>query len=450
MTHQETSLHLTQGLSLSPKALQSIEFLQLASLELVSRIEEALEHNEALELVRPAGEPMPADDSRGVRNSNPAASDGGSDWTADVVDRGPGLVALVRSQLRAAGLGEDIERAAIRLLEALDPSGFLSEGRDELRAALGGDLFDAGLTALGDCEPQGLGAAGPIDALLGRLDQNDPDRELVEIVLTEYLDDLAEERLGEVADAVGLDEGELDALLDRVRGLEIRPADVVESAERAPSVCDLMVERDPLGRFVVRVADFSVPVLRVDESYTSMVEDATTAAPVRRYLRPKIKAARDLVAAVEQRQETLARVGSAIFEEQAPFLRDGFEAVRPLTMDVIAERVSLHPSTVSRAVAGKWVGTPHGAVPLRRFFDGGRLADGVAGRQGVLARLRSLIDSEDPADPLSDEQLRELLGRQGIPLARRTVAKYRSQLGLGTSSVRARRSTRARRRSSLD
>jgi RNA polymerase sigma-54 factor len=235
---------------------------------------------------------------------------------------------------------------------------------------------------------------------------------------------------------------DLQALLERIRQLDPFPgarfAD--EVARRVKP--DLVVHcRD--GVIDVLVNDCDLPSLGINEDYAAMARGAKVEGEVKRYLRPKLESARNLIYAVEQRRRTLARVGAAVMEHQRPFLERGKAAIRPLKMADVAELLGLHTSTVSRAVAGKYAQTAHGVFLLRDFFDGGRAtstrsADEARGRLGVQERVRQLIAAEQSSRPLSDDDLVALLAVAGIRVARRTVTKYRRELGIASSWRRRR------------
>jgi RNA polymerase sigma-54 factor len=193
----------------------------------------------------------------------------------------------------------------------------------------------------------------------------------------------------------------------------------------------------------VALDDASLPDLQVNADYAALAADRQSPRELRDYLRPKLRSARDLIDAVHQRQATLLRVVDAVMREQQPFLARGRTAIRPLRMSDIADRLGLHTSTVSRAIAGKHVQTDRGVFRLRDFFDGGR-ADGAhdagqgQGRMAIGERIAQLVAAEDKRAPLSDDDLVAALAGNGVQCARRTITKYRKQLGIPSSYLRRR------------
>lgn len=270
----------------------------------------------------------------------------------------------------------------------------------------------------------------------------DPDLPTIERLLREHLDELARNKMPDVARALALSVDELQDLVARMRGLNPRPAaafvDAAEPGLRADAYAWL---HD--GEVHVALDDASLPDLQVNAEYAALARAKATTPEVKAYLRPKLRSARDLIDAVAQRQSTLLRVVDAILRAQKPFLEQGRAAIRPLRMADVAAAVGLHASTVSRAIAGKNVQTDRGVFRLRDFFDGGRAeADGEAkagqGRMAIAQRIAELVAGEDKAQPLSDDDLVARLQAQGVQCARRTVTKHRKELGIPSSYLRRR------------
>ncbi len=423
-----------QRLALIPRLLQSIEILQLATSELLERIDAELAHNETLELVRPS-------DHAGQVNRR-ARGDGETGSVLDSVPSRPvDLWSHVQEEVALLDLAPALERSVLDLAARLDADGFLGERELRELQTAGDSLEVEALAILRGIEPGGLGAAGPIDAMLAQLGPCDPDRPLIEALLGQHLDDLGRNRFDDVARALELETAELDLLLDRIRRLHTHPGREF-AAGGAPAVHPDVVVRIVDGRVEVAVEDLALPVLDVNADYVQMAADRGQPRSVRRYLQGKLRSARDLIDAVAHRKQTLCEVTAAILSEQRGFLRQGERVIRPLRMASIADRLGIHPSTVSRAIAGKFLGHPDGVIALRRFFDGGVAGEDLLGRSAVQALIQEAVDSEDPSEPWSDEGLAEWLGEQGVQIARRTVARHRAELGI--ESVNKRRGRRPR------
>ena len=201
---------------------------------------------------------------------------------------------------------------------------------------------------------------------------------------------------------------------------------------------DVYVEQHPDGTWQVRLEDINLPNLRISPTYREMLHSPATPAATREYIKRKINAAQWLIESIEQRRSTLLKTTQAIVDHQTRFLAEGPEAIEPLKMQQIADRIGMHVTTVSRAVDEKWLQTPRGLFPLRRFFVGGTLsADGeVVAWDTVRIKLQEIIDEEPKERPYSDDDLIKILGKQGITVARRTVTKYRKSMDIPSSRQR--------------
>ena len=190
--------------------------------------------------------------------------------------------------------------------------------------------------------------------------------------------------------------------------------------------------------WVARVDARSLPEIRISAKYVTMLEDPSVAADVKAYIRERIAAARNVVEAVARRRETIERIAQEIFDRQPGFFAGGLKALKPLTMQAVADAAGVHVATVSRTVNGKYASTPRGTVELRRFFvQGVATATGeTVAREGVLDRLRAIVAAEDAAKPLSDGRLAARLAQEGFSVARRTVAKYRGLAGIPDVAAR--------------
>ena len=438
-----------QRMALLPQMLQSIEVLQLATADLVAFVDAELQQNETLEVEqREVEAPEPQERSAAEREEpsfeelRRAPSDGEDKklgFLNSVADSSVRAVDRVREQLVFRGAPPLLIEVVELLVERLDERGLLPQTDAELALELGLDapLVADARAALMQLEPRGLGARDAVEAMLAQA-AGDPDLPLIEAMLRQHLAELSRNKLPAVARALALTLEELQALLERVRTLNPRPgAEFAQDAE-------LPVQPDAFawvqdGGVRVALDDEALPDLHVNRDYAALAGDRRTDREVRDYLRPKLRSARDLIDAIQQRKATLSRVVAATMERQRAFLQKGRAAIRPLRMSEIAEELELHTSTVSRTIAGKHVQTDRGVFALREFFDGGRIDAAPAegqGRMGVAEQLRELVAAEDKHRPLSDDDLVAALRARGVQVARRTVAKYRKELDIPSSYQR--------------
>jgi len=434
---------LGQHQLLLPRMLQSIEVLQLPALELESWLRAQVESNEALELVEPEQAPAARGHARSRRGGR-EASEAHDEMLRNLPDRSAGLVQRVSEELALLEDDEAVLAWVRFLVECLDERGFLTCD-DQTLLRLGREqglaaeplLLARAIERLQSLEPRGLGARGPVHALLLQLDPEDPECALLRSLLVDFLDELARNKLPAVARALGVSLSDLQRLIGRLSELDPAPAAALHEQTSPPLRPEVVVEATQEG-FELRLERSELAALRLDKDVERLARDRHQTSEVRRYLRGKLDRARWLIEALEQRERTLLRVAGAAFARQRAFLEHGPGHFVPLRMSALAKELGLHVSTVSRAVAGKHAQTPWGIVPLRQLFPGPAGDDTESARDDVLRAVRALVEAEDRGAPLSDDEIAAALARRGWRLARRTVAKYRRELGL-ESSYRRRR-----------
>jgi RNA polymerase sigma-54 factor len=246
-----------------------------------------------------------------------------------------------------------------------------------------------------------------------------------------------------VAEKTGLSMGEIKEAMTLMRRLSLAPGRRLVSDDARPIIPDAIVEYDgDQDRYIAYLNDRSIPNLRINEEYARLAKDKSMERKDRDFLKTNLGNAQWLIEAVEQRKRTLLRVVRAVVDAQRDFFDYGPQALKPLPMTQVAEQLGIHVATVSRAVAEKHLATPRGIVPLRKFFSRGLQTTGEDGESESMAwdaikvALKEVIDAEDKSSPLSDETLVEELKKRGIEIARRTVAKYRDQIGIPAARLR--------------
>jgi len=442
-----------QRLALMPKMLQSIELLQLATADLLQVIEKELQQNEVLEALPTDLAEDPTSSQQATRadhfeqdpwvpSRNLDAMDAKQAMLENQPAPGEDLLDYLSLQLALSDCSQALCSQVLTLAEGLDERGLLPDSDSELIDALSGQPFDEALAVLQSLDPKGLGARSPIDAMLLQVSREDPDYPAIERLLTEYLSRLARNKMPEVAKHLGLEISELCCLVERIGGLDPHPGSRFQHDTQWPIRPELLVRQEQ-GQIEVVVDDASLPALTINPDYLDLLHSRATETETRSYLRKKLQSARDLLAALHNRKATLARVGAAIMNHQAGFLEHGRSAIRPLKMADIAAQLDLHTSTVSRAIAGKYVQTDLGIFSLREFFDGARCRgkgreENGSGRLAIKERIKELVAGEDGGRPLSDDDLARLLEQSGLAVARRTITKYRQDLQIPSSWQRRR------------
>ena len=428
-----------QTLRLEPRMLQAIEVLQLPAQDLEAWLLDAAERNQALVVEGPGVE------GPGRGPAGWEATERHDELLRNQPDRDGSLSESLEVQLGWLELEPRLEAAVRFLVSCLDESGYLTPSDEELLALaeeagveLDTSLLARGIAEVQRLEPRGVGGRDMTECLLLQLDPECEDYGLLCRLLEEFLDELATNRMPRVAQGLGVDLEQLGKLISELRGLNPRPGAEVASSAAPPVRADVLVLRSEDGGWEVRVDRASQPSVTLDPELSAHARDRQQPRESREWARERVERARWVVDAVKQRADTLLRVATSIFTQQQPFLEEGPGHLVPSTMSALAEELGIHVSTVSRAVAGKHAQTPWGIFPLRYFFQSATPSSSE-GSQPATARddlrevVRSVFEAEDKRSPLSDDEVAEELARRGHPVARRTVAKYRKELGIQSS-----------------
>ncbi len=465
---------LGQHLVLTPQLRQALHLLQLAVPELEAEINAAVESNPLLEWeeappLSTTGAESPvtdigtADDAGGDAAvghdwddpRDAAWADGGrggrdDDPDGDASERIPQSETLRDHLAWQLGLGQLSRRELLiggALVDAIDDDGYLREPLSAIAEALSPQLEcgEAEITAVlhevQRLDPTGVGARDLGECLtlqLDALDADTPGRGLARRAVATHIERLA--RLGSdgLAEALGCTAEEAATALQLIRSLDPRPGSSIGGMPHDTYVVpDCSISRQN-GLWKVTLAGGRHAGLTIHRGYERMLQHAAGADAG--YLRGRLQEARWLLRNLEARGETLLKVVNCLVREQSGFLEFGPQALRPLTLREVAAQIGMHESTVSRAVARKHVHTPRGTIPLRAFFASGidTGGGGEASSTAIQDMIRRLVDAEDPRKPLSDARLAERLKDAGVPVARRTVAKYREALNIPSSHERVR------------
>jgi RNA polymerase sigma-54 factor len=468
------NLRLSQQLRLAPQIIQSIEILQLPAMDLKELVENELQENEALEIVEPAPDDLPetfpdgreedgsfeddaervldrldalADAERGAGGyRSRGAAEEAADRKLEAMQNAPaadvGLADHLVRQLEEIDLAPAVRRAAEAVIYNLDDGGYL---RCTLQEVIDGMDDPVALPVAGEAlrvvqrlEPRGVGARDLAECLLLQIPAGEPEAELKRALIRDHLDDVLRNKLPKVARDMGLDVQRVYDLLHGLGHLSTRPGAVFSSDPVRYISPDVVVEWED-GQYVVHLQNGHLPRVGVSPRIRSMLREARGDPKVRDYLKKKIDAAKWLIEAIAQRQNTLERVAREVVQRQRDYLEFGVSHLRPLKMQEIADALGIHVSTVSRAISDKYAQSSQGIVPLKFFFTGGTENEdgGVESRQSVKERVRHIIEGEDRARPLSDDEVADCLNREhGLAIARRTVTKYRKALGIPSSRQR--------------
>jgi RNA polymerase sigma-54 factor len=484
-------LRQSQSLVMTPQLQQAIKLLALSNLEVEAFIGEALEANPLLELGEAAADSATAqveepearrttlesspvdqligegraDDDRPLdidpgaldRDRDTFDADWGGEFRAatgeagrDIDERGGGEASLAEHLHAQIGqVARDPRAAGIAryLADQLDEAGYLPATLREIAQELGVDEAEAeaALALLQSLDPTGVGARSLAECIT--LQAREADRyDPIMAKLIDNLDLLARGEIPRLKRMCGVDDEDFAEMMAELRGYDPKPGLRFGAAGGDPVTPDILITARVDGGWDISLNQATLPRLIVNRAYYVEMRSGVDDKAARGWLSDKLADANWLIKALDQRQKTILKVASELVKQQDGFFRHGVSQLRPLTLRAVAEAISMHESTVSRVTSNKYLACERGTFELKYFFTSGVGAvdgEGGASAEAVKAAIRTLIDAEDPKAILSDDTLVDLLKDKGFELARRTVAKYREAIGLGSSVQRRRQKTLA-------
>ncbi len=476
-----------QTQTLAPRMIQSMEILQMPLVELQERIEEELIENPVLELrdndpnlpdeaerERSEGpdleqrELVVNDDGKNeddferllnLNNENPDIFDERPrtssnrvqddmnrqhDLMANIADRGETLQDHLLHQIGEMDISPQLDLMCERIISALAPQdgGYLKVALRDLLPP-GADeedlrLAEEALALIHTLEPRGIAARDLRECLLLQLDNNMQYVDEMKALINGHLEDLRDNRLPQIQKATGYSIEQIQDAWEALKKLNPRPA--ARFADRFVQVVtpDLQVELDADGNYLVKMDEGPGRGLYISKYYRKRLASGQATPEEKEFIKRKVMAAQWLIESIEQRRNTVSRVAQEIVNHQKSFFDKGPRFIEPLKMQQIADRVGVHVTTVSRAVDDKWIETPRGIFPLRKFFVGGtrtETGEDVTWDE-IRMKLQEIVDAEDKSRPYSDDELVKRLKAEGFPVARRTVTKYRKKMGIPSSRQR--------------
>jgi len=476
-------LKLGQQLTMTPQLQQAIRLLQLPVLELQAQIREALESNvmlesedeaaslETAELEAPQFEaatptaqtteaPASSDSERTERESDldlaeeqdwsdtPVTGPSEAPWSGEDHSQdfsaagGETLQEHLTWQLEMSRLSERDMRVGAAIIDAINDDGYVIESLDEIARNLQPEIVattaevERVLAHVQAMDPAGVGARSVsecIELQLRQLDPQTPGRDTALLIAASFLDQVADQQYALLRRQLRVTEEEMEHALVLVRACQPRPGSSVHSVPAEYIVPDVFVRRTERG-WAVDINPASLPRIRVNQSYAGLIGRSADHA----MLRTQLQEARWLIRSLEIRNETLLKVARCIVQRQSAFLEHGDEYMQPMILKDVAEAVQMHESTISRVTTNKYMHTHRGVFEFRYFFSSHVAAsDGTEmSSTAIRAKIRKLVSAEEPDKPLSDSRIAEILSREGVLVARRTVAKYREALGIPPSSER--------------
>jgi RNA polymerase sigma-54 factor len=438
---------------------QSLEILQATALELQQMVRQELETNPVLEEEPPEPEAPETEDAaeedeaeeleaeRLQEDWSDFSAQGAVDPEAEArrmrflegIAPEETLVGHLENQFGRLALDPVQRRIASLLIGNLDESGYLAASPEEVADEAGAETAEAieMLHTLQTMDPPGVGARDLSECLSLQLARLGPDHAAAKSIVKNQLDLLGRKKFAEIASALGISQEQVREAGALIAQLNPKPGRAFAGEAAQALSPDVIIEKVGDDYAVSLVRD-NIPHLRISRSYRDLLGESGGTPEVRGYLRDKIRGGKFIIKSIQQRQQTILAIAREIAARQRPFLEEGVSALVPMTMAQVAQVVGVHETTVSRAIAGKTVATPQGVFEMKFFFTTGyTTADGAeVSNTSVKDAIAALIRAENAHKPLSDQQIMDKLKADGLPVARRTVAKYREALGFLPSHLR--------------
>lgn len=472
----ELTIEQSQKLVMTPELIQAIQILQFNSQELDSYVQEQVLANPVLEQKEDQQGDLNRSDSTEEYESGESdfaeaqAADAGLDWKEYIRNANYGgvnynggrekgsvekdnnfgrtvvnevtLPEHLMFQYQFAAMSKGCRRVGKYIIESLDENGYMTSSVSEIAAATGVSeaKVDEALDIIHGFEPAGVGAKDLKECLTIQLKARDQFKGNVAKIVEGHLEDIAANRLSVIAKELGISVKQVQEIADMIKGLEPKPGRQFASEQKTRYVIpDVLVEKVD-GKYVVTINEDSVPHLTVSSYYKGLLKEADADDKLAEYLSDRVNAANWLIKSIEQRKQTIFNVVTAVVKYQQDFFDKGSKHLKVLTLKDVAEEVGIHESTVSRSISGKYLQCPRGVFEIKYFFSAGvsnQEGEGISSKS-IKEFIKELVDKEKPEKPLSDQKMVELLQAEGFNISRRTVAKYRDELGILASSKRKR------------
>jgi RNA polymerase sigma-54 factor len=460
-------MHQIQGMAmqqvLAPQLQQSLQILQAPTLELRNIVQQELQTNPVLEedLGTTGTEERASEDAdfqeefdrlarldeewRDYMTQNVSYAGRGQEdderrqFFLDSIVSQETLQQHLLDQLRTTDLSSGERAAAEAVIGNIDDLGFLSIEPAEIAANANVSLTDAeaALALVQTFHPVGVGARDLRECLLIQLRRLGKAGSIEYQIVADHLDDLGRRKFPDIARRLGISVEQVQKAASFIATLDPKPGQIFAPEPNGYVLPDVSV--DKVGdEYVVSLTGDQIPHLRISNTYKELMAQGPNRTEVRDYIREKIRSGKFLIKSIHQRQQTILNIAIEIVKRQREFLEQGTAYLKPMTMVQIADAVGVHETTVSRAISGKYMATPQGVFEMKFFFTPGyQTSEGVAlSNTSVKEAIADLVRGEDGKNPLSDKEIVEILSERGIPIARRTVAKYRAELNILPSNLR--------------
>src|SRR5467141_238003 len=343
------------------------------------------------------------------------------------------------SQLNQTALNSDDRKTAELIIGNINDNGFLQSTPEEMALSSGvpNEDFEKMLALIQGFYPPGVGGRDLRECLLIQLQREGRESGIEYEIVSEHMEDLGKRRFPEIARRMGVSVEQVQKCANNIARLDPRPGAIFAAAPQNYVLPDVTVEKVN-GTYQVILNGEQIPHLRISNTYKDIMAQDRNGSEVKDYIRDKIRSGKSLIKSIHQRQQTISNIAHEIVKRQREFFERGSAFLKPMTMVQIADAVGVHETTVSRAISGKYMSTPQGVFEMKYFFTPGyQTATGESmSNTSVKEAILDLVKNEDGNGPLSDQEIVLILSERGIPIARRTVAKYRTELNILPSNMR--------------
>ena len=455
--------NLSQTQVLAPQLQQSLQILQVPMLELRNLIQQEIETNPTIEIE--STEPTIEDKQReqdefqeefdrlakldeewrdymaqnSTYSSRSSEEEERRQFFFDSLVKEETLQQHLLEQAQSSELSATDQTIAELIIGNIDDHGFLQSPPVEIASNTGMDTADLErvLEMVQTFHPVGVAARDLRECLLIQLRRLGKEQSIEFRIVERHLEDLGKHRFPEIARRLSTTPEQVQRAANFIATLDPKPGQIFTSDPNSYVLPDVTVEKI-LGEWMISLNGDQIPHLRISNTYKDLMAKDGNGSEVKDYIRDKIRSGKFLIKSIHQRQQTISNIAHEIIGRQKEFLEFGPSSLKPLTMVQIADAVGVHETTVSRAISGKYMATPHGVFEMKYFFTPGyQTAAGESmSNTSVKGAIAELVKSEDTRNPLSDKEIVEILSERGIPIARRTVAKYRTELNILPSNMR--------------
>ncbi len=444
-----------QSMTLSPLLLETMETLSLSAEELKEKIKKEAESNPTL-IVKDRAESFNtlAEDYRERTDKRESYSDSqyGSDEDdkANIIERisssKESLYDHLLSELGLLSLDANVRSAAETLITALDRNGFTGENPEELLSENERPYFDEAIKAVQSLEPDGVGAKDWKDSLMIQLratGAKEDELKLFHKLIYSELENIKAGKIDQIAKDLRTDKEDAESMIALLKTLTPFPGMKYSSDYESYVSPELSIKKDESGKLTLSLIKDALPIVQIDSQYLEMSKDLKGSKKkeekaAEKYLKSELQASKDLINQLEIRESTLERLGLSLLERQKDFFMYGPLFLKGLTMKVVAEDVKVHEATISRLATSKYIDTDWGIWPIRSLFSSSiQSEDGEMSKNAVKERIKQIIEANNTGKALSDQKISDMLSKEGIRVARRTVGKYRSELKIDSSFERS-------------